>query len=67
MVSKMCRIASMIVSCHLCVQFRCLGGDLFKRLFEWHLRVYAAGLDIGNPGPKGRTSCLPSLRTLESP
>jgi hypothetical protein len=28
-------------SCHVCVQFRCLGGDLFKRLFECHLKAYA--------------------------
>src|ERR1700678_3269898 len=28
-------------SCQLCAQFRCLGGDLFKRLSERYLRVSA--------------------------
>ena len=41
MISKTFRIARMIVLASFALSSPCPGSDLFKRLSEWHLRVFA--------------------------
>jgi hypothetical protein len=52
-------------SCHLRIQFRCLGGDLFKRLTEWHYGFLHDGTDSNGTELFSRKLAAPpiTLRT----